>query len=121
MPMLRRDTGVGFFQTTSGNLAMGLWHPLRQWCTRSPTVASHEIGRCVKIRNSVSEAIVVRSLMALLVDLAGLTIAVAQPQQSVPAQTSQAPYVAQYEGRITVRADRTATDIFTQRLRIQKR
>src|SRR5262249_17212737 len=79
------------------------------------------IGRCVKIRNSVSEAIVVRSLMALLVDLAGLTIAVAQPQQSVPAQTSQAPYVAQYEGRITVRADRTATDIFTQRLRIQKR
>src|SRR5262249_17711470 len=55
------------------------------------------------------------------VSLSWLTLAVAETQQSAPAQTSQAPYIAQYEGHITVRADRTATDIFTQRLKIQKR
>jgi hypothetical protein len=34
------------------------------------------------------------------------------------AQSAQAPYTLQYEGRVTVRADRTATDVFTQRLKI---
>ena len=66
------------------------------------------------------KVVVVRLLIVLLVGLSGVTLAIAEPQPSAP-QTSQAPYVAQYEGRITVRADRTATDIFTQRLRIQKR
>ncbi len=38
-----------------------------------------------------------------------------QGAQSVDAQT---PYALQYEGRVTVRTDRTATDVFTQRLKI---
>jgi hypothetical protein len=57
--------------------------------------------------------IVVRLPMVVLGVLAGFTLAIAQPQPSGPAQTSQnsqAPYVAQYEGRITVRADGTATE-----------
>ena len=66
---------------------------------------------------------VVRLPMALLGGLAAFTLAIAQPQQSGSAQTfqnSQAPYVAQYEGRITVRTDGTATEISTQRLKIQR-
>jgi hypothetical protein len=34
------------------------------------------------------------------------------------AQSVQAPYALQYESRVTVRMDRTATDVFTQRLKI---
>jgi hypothetical protein len=67
---------------------------------------------------------VVRLPMALLGGLVVFTLAIAQPQQNGSAQTSQnsqAPYVAQYQSRITVRTDGTATEISTQRLKIQKR
>ena len=45
----------------------------------------------------------------------------AQSDQNAPtqaAQSSQAPYTLQFEARLIVRADRTATDVFTQRLKI---
>ena len=41
----------------------------------------------------------------------------AAPPQAAPA-AAQTPYSATYEGHITVRADRTATDVFTKRFKI---
>jgi hypothetical protein len=41
----------------------------------------------------------------------------AAPPQA-PAAAAQTPYAAPYEGHITVRADRTATDVFTKRFKI---
>jgi Domain of Unknown Function with PDB structure (DUF3857)/Transglutaminase-like superfamily len=58
---------------------------------------------------------------AILVGALGIRLAVAQSEQTAPiqaAQSVQAPYDIQYEGRVTVRADRTATDVFTKRLKI---
>jgi hypothetical protein len=51
----------------------------------------------------------------------GIRLAMAQSVQSAPTQAApsvQAPYAIQYDGRVTVRPDRTATDVFTQRLKI---
>jgi Domain of Unknown Function with PDB structure (DUF3857)/Transglutaminase-like superfamily len=51
----------------------------------------------------------------------GNRLALAQSEQGAPtqaAQSVQAPYALKYEGRVTVRADRTATDVFTHRLKI---
>ena len=59
--------------------------------------------------------------MAIVVGSFGVRLTMAQPVQNVPAQvapSAQAPYALQYDGRVTVRADRTATDLFTQRLKI---
>jgi transglutaminase-like putative cysteine protease len=42
----------------------------------------------------------------------------AAPPQAAPAAAAQTPYSATYEGHITVRADRTATDVFTKRFKI---
>jgi len=42
----------------------------------------------------------------------------AQNAQSQAAQSVQAPYALQYESHVTVRTDRTATDVFTERLKL---
>jgi Domain of Unknown Function with PDB structure (DUF3857) len=58
---------------------------------------------------------------AILVSSLGIRLAMAQSVQSAPTQAApsvQAPYAIQYDGRVTVRPDRTATDVFTQRLKI---
>jgi hypothetical protein len=58
---------------------------------------------------------------AIVVGPLGIRLAMAQSEQTAPiqaAQSVQAPYDIQYEGRVTVRADRTATDVFTKRLKI---
>ena len=56
---------------------------------------------------------------AILAGPLGNRLAVAQPEQSAPtAQSTQAPYTLQFEARLIVRADRTAIDVFTQRLKI---
>src|SRR2546425_996548 len=57
--------------------------------------------------------------IALLVGPLGTTLAIAQPRQNGPtSQNARAPYAAQYEGRITVRANHTATEVFTKRFKI---
>src|SRR5262249_39674659 len=107
---------------------LGVRRPLRGRLARSTAASepgtSRGIGKMRQNPEFYFKIMVVRLPMALLGGLAGFTLAIAQPQQSGPAltsQNSQAPYVAQYEGRITVRADGTATDLSTQRLKIQKR
>jgi hypothetical protein len=58
---------------------------------------------------------------AILAGPFGNRLALAQSERSAPlqaVQSVQAPYALQYEGRVTVRADRTATDVFTHRLKI---
>jgi Domain of Unknown Function with PDB structure (DUF3857)/Transglutaminase-like superfamily len=48
-----------------------------------------------------------------------LAMAQAERNPSTQAvQSAQAPYAVQYDGRVTVRADRTATDTFTHRIKI---
>src|SRR5215471_1907865 len=75
--------------------------------------------------------------MAILLGLLGVGFAVAQLQQNGPAETTQgaqalensqsapansfgaqAPYTTQYDGRLTIRADRTATMVVTKRLKV---
>ena len=58
---------------------------------------------------------------AILAGPFGHRLALAQSAQSAPtqaAQSAQPPFALQYEGRITIRADRTATDVFTHRMKI---
>jgi hypothetical protein len=55
---------------------------------------------------------------AILASPFGHRLALAQSAQSAPTQSAQPPFALQYEGRITIRADRTATDVFTHRMKI---
>jgi hypothetical protein len=63
--------------------------------------------------------IVVAVTTSILAGPLGIRLAMAQAQQNVlTLAVAQAPYAVQYDGRVTVRADRTATDTFTQRIKI---
>jgi hypothetical protein len=69
------------------------------------------------------EVLIAALATAVLAAPLGNRLAVAQTGLNAPSQAAQslevqAPYALQYEGRVTVRADRTATDFFTQRLKI---
>jgi hypothetical protein len=58
---------------------------------------------------------------ASLVGPLGIRLALAQSEQSAPTQAApsvQAPFAIQYDGRVTVWADRTAINVFTQRIKI---
>jgi Domain of Unknown Function with PDB structure (DUF3857)/Transglutaminase-like superfamily len=61
------------------------------------------------------------SATSVLAGPLGIRLAMAQAPQSPLAQavqSGQAPYAVQYDGRVTVRADRTSTDTFTHRIKI---
>jgi hypothetical protein len=67
------------------------------------------------------KALVAALVMALLISLLGIRLVMAQSAQSAPSQAApliQAPYAIEYHGHVTIRIDRTATDVFTQRLKI---
>src|SRR5262245_16692064 len=55
---------------------------------------------------------------AILAGPFGDRLALAQSAQSAPTQTAQLPFALQYEGHITIRADRTATEVLTHRMKI---
>src|SRR5262249_47744418 len=48
----------------------------------------------------------------------GKGLAIAQTAQNTATQAVQTPFALQYEGQVTVWADRTATDVFTHRFKI---
>ena len=61
------------------------------------------------------------SATCVLVGPLAIGPAMAQAPQNPSAQavqSAQAPYAVQYDARVTVRADRTATDTFTHRIKI---
>jgi hypothetical protein len=61
------------------------------------------------------------SATSILAGPFGIRLAMAQAEQNPSTQavrSAQAPYAVQYDGRVTVRADRTATDTFTHRIKI---
>jgi Domain of Unknown Function with PDB structure (DUF3857)/Transglutaminase-like superfamily len=69
------------------------------------------------------EVLVAALATAILAGPHGDRLAMAQSARNAPSQgpqsvEAQAPYALQYEGRVTVRTDRTATDVFTERLKI---
>jgi hypothetical protein len=67
------------------------------------------------------KVLIAASATAMLSSLLGNGPAMAQSEPNAPtqaAQSAQAPYALQYEGRVTIHPDRTATDLFTQRLKI---
>lgn len=66
--------------------------------------------RRVKLINAVFPMVVVLGPMG-----SGLSVAQAPTQTAV---ADDAPYAQQYEGHLTVRADHTATNVFTQRFKI---
>jgi hypothetical protein len=77
-------------------------------------------GRAMK---GHSEVLIAALATAILAGPHGDRLAVAQSERNAPSQSAQsveaqAPYALQYDGRVTVRTDRTATDVFTQRLKI---
>jgi hypothetical protein len=55
---------------------------------------------------------------AILAGPFGDRLALAQSAQSAPTQPAQPPFALQYEGHITIRADRTATEVLTHRMKI---
>ena len=60
---------------------------------------------------------------AILAGPLGNRLAMAQSERNAPSQAAQSvdaqmPYAVQYEGRLTVRTDYTATDVFTERFKI---
>jgi hypothetical protein len=64
-------------------------------------------------------ALIAVSATSVLAGPLGIRLAMAQSQQnSVAVQSAQAPYAVQYDGRVTVRADRTSNDTFTHRIKI---
>ena len=68
-----------------------------------------------------SEVLVAALATVILAGPFGNRLALAQSEQGAPTQAAQsvlAPYALKYEGRVTIRADRTATDVFTQRFKI---
>jgi len=76
-------------------------------------------GRSV-VKNYLKILIAV-SATSVLAGPLGIRLAMAQAQQNPSAQaiqSAQAPYAVQYDARVTVRADRTATDTFTHRIKI---
>jgi transglutaminase-like putative cysteine protease len=69
------------------------------------------------------EVLIAALATAILAGSLGNRLAMAQSERTAPSQAAQsvetqAPYALQYEGRVTVRTDRTATDVFTERLKI---
>src|ERR1700680_3252811 len=52
-----------------------------------------------------------------LADQSPVAPAQAAPQ-AAPTQTAQMPYAGTYQGHVTVRADRTAIDVFSKRFKI---
>jgi hypothetical protein len=60
-------------------------------------------------------------VVTVFVGLIAIRIGIAQSEEDAPTQVGQspqAPYTRQYEGHVTVRPDRTATEVVTQRIKL---